>query len=138
QRIYIKYQSKVDWRSETDILQCNPLFHGCPRFDSVIYKEDNNLLAVGELHFVFHCHLTGNVLIDLVLVQPFGMTAWQPNTRTDCLIWNKLPLKNCHFIALEHIVLGILLCPIFGGQDSMHYIVDCIDEDMYLRVDNIN
>jgi hypothetical protein len=49
-----------------------------------------------------------------------------------------LPLKNCHFIALEHIVRGILLCPIFGGQDGMHYIVDCIDEDMYLRVNNIN
>ncbi|KAJ7062531.1 hypothetical protein C8F01DRAFT_1281311 [Mycena amicta] len=25
---------------------------------------------------------------------------------------------------------GALLCPIFGGKDGMHYIVDCIDEDI--------
>ncbi|KAJ6509636.1 hypothetical protein DFH09DRAFT_942461 [Mycena vulgaris] len=136
--MYVEYQSKVDWRSATDILRCNPLFHGRPRFDSMIYEEDNSPLAVGELHFVFRCHLPGNAVIDLALVRPFGTTAWQPNTRTDCLIRKELPLNNCHFIALEHVVRGILLCPIFGGQDGMHYIVDCIDEDMYLRVNNID
>ncbi|KAJ7302615.1 hypothetical protein DFH08DRAFT_635721, partial [Mycena albidolilacea] len=134
--IYVKYQSKVDWRSATDILRCNPLFHGHPRFDSVIYEEDNKPLAVGKLHFVFRCHPPGDAVIDLALARPFGTTAWQPNTRTDCPIRKKLPLNNCHFIALEHIVRGILLCPIFGGQDGMHYIVGCIDEDMYLRVNN--
>ncbi|KAJ7107587.1 hypothetical protein C8R44DRAFT_941295, partial [Mycena epipterygia] len=136
--IYMEYQSKVDWRGARDILRCNPHFHGAPRFDSVIYEDGNDSLAMGQFHFVFRCHLPGGAAIDLAMVQPYGRTAWQPNTRTDCPVRLKLPLKSCHFVALEHIVRGALLAPIFGGKDSMHYIIDCVDEDMYLRVNNID
>ncbi|KAJ7181102.1 hypothetical protein C8R46DRAFT_885957 [Mycena filopes] len=136
--VYVDYQSKVDWRSARDILRCNPHFHGEPRFDSVIYEDDNNPLAMGQFHFIFRCYLPGAVTIDLAMVQPFRRTTWQPNTRTDCPIREKLSLKNCQFIAMEHIVRGALLCPIFGGKDGMHCIIDCIDEDMYLRVNNID
>lgn len=31
-----------------------------------------------------------------------------------------------------------LLCPIFGGKAGMNYIIDCVDDDMYLSVNNIN
>ncbi|KAJ7248708.1 hypothetical protein C8J57DRAFT_1672463 [Mycena rebaudengoi] len=136
--IYVEYQSKVDWRSARDILRCNPHFHGAPRFDSVIYEDDDSSLAMGQFHFLFHCHLPGDSALDLAMVRPFRRTAWQPNSRTDCPIREILPLKGCHFIALEHIVSGALLSPIFGGEDSMHYIIDCIDEDMYLRVHNVD
>ncbi|KAJ7759514.1 hypothetical protein B0H16DRAFT_1313294 [Mycena metata] len=136
--IYVDYQSKVDWRSGRDILRCNPHFHGNPRFDSVIYEDDNNPLAIGQLHFVFRCHLPGGAALDLALVRPFRSTVWHPNTRTDCPIREKLPLKNSYFIALEHVVRGILPCPIFGGREGMHYIIDCVDEDMYLRLNNID
>ncbi|KAJ6491122.1 hypothetical protein C8R45DRAFT_928945 [Mycena sanguinolenta] len=30
------------------------------------------------------------------------------------------------FIALEHVIRGALLCPIFGGKQDMHYVIDCI------------
>ncbi|KAJ7267758.1 hypothetical protein C8J57DRAFT_1181509 [Mycena rebaudengoi] len=136
--IYVEYQSKVDWRSARDILRCNPHFHGAPRFDSVIYEDDDSSLAMGQFHFLFRCHLPGDSALDLAMVRPFRRTAWQPNTRTDCPIREILPLKGCHFIAVEHIVRGALLSPIFGGKDGMHYIIDCIDEDMYLRVHNVD
>ncbi|KAJ7115714.1 hypothetical protein C8R44DRAFT_709074 [Mycena epipterygia] len=136
--IYVEYQSRVDWRSARDILRCNPHFHGAPRFDSVIYEDGDDSVAIGQFHFLFRCQLPGGATLDLAMVQPYGRTLWQPNTRTDCPIRLKLPLKNCHFISLEHIVRGVLLAPIFGGKDGMHYIVDCVDEDMYLRINNIN
>ncbi|KAJ7261681.1 hypothetical protein C8J57DRAFT_1071747 [Mycena rebaudengoi] len=136
--IYVNYQSKVDWRSARDILRCNPHFHDAPRFDSVIYEDDDNPLAMGQFYFIFRCHLPSDAALDLAMVRPFRRTSWQPNTPTDCPIREKLSLKSCHFIALEHVVRGALLSPIFGGKDGMHYIIDCVDEDMYLRVNNID
>ncbi|KAJ7265959.1 hypothetical protein B0H12DRAFT_1046401 [Mycena haematopus] len=136
--MYVEYQSKVDWRSGRDILRCNPRFHGAPRFDSVMYEDDNDSLAMGQFHFLFRCHLPSDSALDLAMVLPFRRTAWQPNTRTDCPIRQKLPVKSSQFIALEYIVRGALLSPIFGGKDGMHYIIDCVDEDMYLRVHNID
>ncbi|KAJ7220703.1 hypothetical protein GGX14DRAFT_559495 [Mycena pura] len=134
--IYVDYQSKVDWRSARDILRCNPHFHGAPRFDSVIYEDDGNPLALVEFHFIFRCHLPSGAVLDLALVQPFHETKWQPKTRTDCPI--REISKTWKFIALEQVVRGALLCPIFGGKDGVHYIVDCIDEDMYLRLHDID
>ena len=49
------------------------------------------------------------------------------NTRTDCPIREKAPATSSAFIALEHLVRGALLCPIFGEKQGMHYIIDCID-----------
>ncbi|KAJ7344065.1 hypothetical protein DFH08DRAFT_701692 [Mycena albidolilacea] len=136
--IYVEYQSKVDWRSSRDILHCNPRFHNAPRFDCIIYETDDDLIAMGELFFVFRCHLPGNVVIDFAMVRTFRKTTWQPNTRTDCPIREKMPATAASFVTLEHVVHGTLLCPIFGGKAEMHYIIDCVDEDMYLRVNNID
>ncbi|KAJ7017193.1 hypothetical protein C8F04DRAFT_979784, partial [Mycena alexandri] len=132
--IYVEYQSHVDWRSARDILRCNPQFHDAPRFDSVIYEDGNDSVAMGQFHFLLRCHLPGGATLDLAMVQPYGRSLWQPNTRTDRPIRSKLPLKSCHFISLEHIVRGVLLAPIFGGKDGMYYVVDCVDEGMYLRI----
>lgn len=93
---------------------------------------------MGELHFVFRCHLPGNAALDLAVVRPFSKTSWQPNTRTDCPIREKKPAGTSDFIALEHVVRGVLLSPIFGGKAGMHYVIDCVDEDMYLRVNNVD
>ncbi|KAJ7637279.1 hypothetical protein DFH06DRAFT_1335954 [Mycena polygramma] len=136
--IYVEYQSKVDWRSARDILRCNSNFNHAPRFDCVIYETDDEPIAIGELKFVFRCHLPGNTALDLAMVHPFRKTSWQPNTRTDCPIREKIPTPTFKFIALEHVVRGALLCPIFGGKTGMHYIIDCVDEDMYLRINNID
>ncbi|KAJ7161962.1 hypothetical protein C8R43DRAFT_1123671 [Mycena crocata] len=115
--IYLDYQSKVDWRNARDILRCNPKFHDAPRFDSVIYETDDDPLAIGQLQFVFRAYLPSGTELDLAM---------------------QLSTQSSFFITLEHIVRGALLCPIFGARQDMHYLLDCIDEDMYLRVNNID
>ncbi|KAJ7269664.1 hypothetical protein C8J57DRAFT_318118 [Mycena rebaudengoi] len=116
--IYLDYQSMVDWRSARDILRCNPKFHGAPRFDSVIYETDDDPLAMGQLQLVFRCHLPNSTELDLAMIHPFRKTSWQPKTPTDCPIREQSSVQSSIFIALEHIVRGALLCPIFG--DGIH------------------
>jgi hypothetical protein len=100
----------------------------------VIYKDEDNPLAMGQFHFVFRCHLPGDVALDLAMVRPFRTTAWQPNTSTDCPIRELMPATTSRFAALEHVAL---LCQIFGGKAGMNYII-CVDKDIYLRINNIN
>jgi hypothetical protein len=40
------------------------------------------------------------------------------------------------FIALKHVTRGRLLCP-YLARRARFYLVDCIDEDMFLRVNEI-
>jgi hypothetical protein len=103
----------------------------------VIYETDDNPQAMGQLQLIFRCHLPNNAKLDLAMIRPFRKTSWQPKTATDCPIREQVSTQSSLFIALEHVVRGALLCPIFGVRRDMHYVIDCIDEDMYLRVNNI-
>ncbi|KAJ7637326.1 hypothetical protein DFH06DRAFT_1478800 [Mycena polygramma] len=136
--VYLDYQSKVDWRSARDILRCNPKFHNAPRYDSVIYETNDDPLAMGQLQFMFRALLPSGAELDLAMIRPFRKTSWQPKTPTDCPVREPLSPQSSLFIALEHVQRGALLCPIFGGKQGMHYIIDCVDDDMYLRVNNID
>jgi hypothetical protein len=134
--LYIEYQSTVDWRSSRDILHCNPEFNNCSRYDSIIYSAEDDPIAMGQLILVFRCFLPCNVTLDLAMIKPYRNSSWQPKTRTDC------PIREQNaggvFIALEHLVRGALLCPIFGASREAFYVVDCIDEDMFLRINGID
>ncbi|KAJ7092345.1 hypothetical protein B0H15DRAFT_905706 [Mycena belliarum] len=135
--VYLDYQSKVDWRSARDILRCNPKFHNAPRFDSVIYDTDIDPLAMGQLQLLFRVHLSTGAELDLAMIRPFCGSLWKPKTATDCPVRERAP--SAIFIALEHVVRGVLLSPIFGARpEKYYYVIDCIDEDMYLRVNNID
>ncbi|KAJ6485311.1 hypothetical protein C8R47DRAFT_1016572 [Mycena vitilis] len=136
--VYLDYQSRVDWRSARDILRCNPKFHNAARYDSVIYETDDDPLAMGQLQFMFRALLPSGAELDLAMIRPFRKTPWQPKTPTDCPVREHLSPQSSFFIALEHVQRGALLCPIFGGKQGMYYIIDCVDEDMYLRVNNID
>ncbi|KAJ6611016.1 hypothetical protein B0H10DRAFT_1810509 [Mycena sp. CBHHK59/15] len=135
--LYVNYQSKVDWKLSQDILRCNPCFHTRPRYDSIIYEAQDNDLAMGQLQLVFRCHLRQKVTLDLTMIQPYRKSSWAARTCTDCPICKWSP-GGAIFIALEHVTRGTLLCPIFGAPRQVFYVVDCIDEDMFLRVNNID
>ncbi|KAJ7642628.1 hypothetical protein DFH06DRAFT_1097369 [Mycena polygramma] len=135
--LYIDYQSKVDWKLAQDILRCNPSFHGRPRYDSVIYEAQDDDLAMGELKLVFRCHLPEKVTVDLAMIKPYRKSSWAPRTRTDCPIREWSPGTPI-FVALEHVTRGVLLCPIFRALREVFYVVDCVDEDMFLRVNKID
>ncbi|KAJ7270543.1 hypothetical protein C8J57DRAFT_1065718 [Mycena rebaudengoi] len=133
--LYVEFQSQVDWNIGRDILRCNPEFHGRRRYDSVIYEAHGDDLAMGQLELVFRCHLPRKVTLDLAMVQPYRKSTWAAKTRTDCPMrgWT----SSCIFIALQHVTRGALLCPIFGAPREIFYVIDCVDEDMFLRVNNI-
>ncbi|KAJ7811933.1 hypothetical protein B0H13DRAFT_1666520 [Mycena leptocephala] len=135
--LYVDYQSKVDWKLGRDILRCNPCFHTRPRYDSIIYESQDNDLAMGQLRLVFRCHLPQKITLDLAMIQPYRKSSWAARTRTDCPIREWSP-GNTIFIALEHVTRGTLLCPISGTSREVFYVVDCIDEDMFLRVNEID
>ncbi|KAJ7082070.1 hypothetical protein B0H15DRAFT_785946 [Mycena belliarum] len=134
--LYVDYQSKVDWKLARDILRCNPCFHTRPRYDSIIYESQGDELAMGQLVFVFRCHLPQSISLDLPLIRPYRRSTWAARTRTDCPMreWG----SGSAFIALEHVTRGTLLCPIFGAPRKVFYVVDCVDEDMFLRVNSID
>ncbi|KAJ7111336.1 hypothetical protein C8R44DRAFT_633102 [Mycena epipterygia] len=134
--LYVDYQSKVDWKLTRDILRCNPCFHTRPRYDSIIYESQDNDLAMGRLELVFRCHLPQKITLDLALIHPYRRSTWAARTRTDCPMreWG----AGSVFVALEHVTRGTLLCPIFGAPRKVFYVVDCVDEDMFLRVNDID
>ncbi|KAJ7831709.1 hypothetical protein B0H14DRAFT_2365040, partial [Mycena olivaceomarginata] len=134
--LYVEFQSKVDWNSRRDILRCNPKFHGPPQYNSVIYKAQDDDLAMGQLELVFRCHLPHKVYLDLALIHLYHKSSWVPRTRTDCLIREWSP--DSLFISMEHVTRGTLLCPIFGAPVEVFYMMDCIDADMFLCVNNID
>ncbi|KAJ7511936.1 hypothetical protein B0H11DRAFT_2268883 [Mycena galericulata] len=135
--LYVNYQSKVDWKLARDILRCNSCFHTRPRYDSVIYEAQDDDLVMGQLQLVFRCHLPQKVTLDLAMIRPYRKSSWAARTRTDCPIREWSP-GGVIFVALEHVTRGALLCPIFGAPRQVFYVVDCIDEDMFLRVNNID
>ncbi|KAJ6522057.1 hypothetical protein B0H19DRAFT_973693, partial [Mycena capillaripes] len=139
--LYVEYQSEVDWRSTRDILRCNPHFHGTPRYDCVIYSASDDPLAMGPLKLLFRCRLPENVCLDFgddisTIIACGRDSSWKPKTRTDCPIRAQASAASSKFIALTHVIRGVFLCPIFAGRAGMFYVVDCIDEDMYLRINN--
>ncbi|KAJ7215380.1 hypothetical protein GGX14DRAFT_608176 [Mycena pura] len=134
--LYVDFQSKVDWNNGRDILRCNPMFHGRQRYDSVIYEAQDDNLAMGQLQLVFRCHLPRNISLDLAMIRPYRKSSWAARTRTDCPMREWSP--GSIFIALEHVTRGALLCPIFGAPREVFYVIDCVDGDMFLRVNNID
>ncbi|KAJ7794116.1 hypothetical protein B0H14DRAFT_2392800 [Mycena olivaceomarginata] len=134
--LYVEYQSKVDWKLARDILRCNPNFHSRPRYDSIIYEAQDNDMAMGQLESMFRCHLPQKITLDLALIRPYRSSTWAPRTRTDCPVreWG----TGSAFIALEHVTRGTLLSPIFRASRKVFYVVDCIDEDTFLRVNEID
>ncbi|KAK6988973.1 hypothetical protein R3P38DRAFT_3331734 [Favolaschia claudopus] len=131
----VTYQSRVNWKSERDILRCNPNFHKRPRYDSLIFSAEDDQSALGQLALLFRCFLPRGTTLDLALVRTYRNSSFKSKTPTDCPVREKN--SSSMFIALEHVERGALLCPIFGASKEVFYVIDCIDEDMYLRVNDL-
>ncbi|KAJ6544709.1 hypothetical protein B0H10DRAFT_1970094 [Mycena sp. CBHHK59/15] len=134
--LYVEFQLKVDWNNGRDILRCNPKFHGRPRYDSIIYEAQGDKLAMGQLESVFRCHLPHKVTLDLAMIHPYWKSTWAARTHTDCPMREWGPGST--FIALEHVTRGALLYHIFGAPHKVFYVIDCVDGDMFLRINNID
>lgn len=114
-------------------MRCNPNFHGHQRYDCVIINEDSLGTAVARLHSLLRCQLPSGKVVDVALVHAFTQNKWKPHT-----LWNNCQIyaeaKESSFILMDYLIRGALLCPVFESDLRLHYLVDTIDGDMFLRI----
>ena len=124
-----------DWTEARDILRCNPDFHQRERYDCVIINDDSPGTTVARLRSLLRCRLSSGRVVDMSLIHAFTRNNWKPYT-----MWNNCQIRaearESSFVLMDYIVRGALMCPVFNSDTGLHYIVDTVDGDMFLRVNN--
>jgi hypothetical protein len=132
---HLRYQSYDDFRWCKDIVRCNPLFHGAPRFDSVI-AEDAADFRYGRLELLFRVETRSGVAHELALVTTYKSNAWKPRTVWDgCTVIEpgKAKIVSLAYLARAALVVDTNLLNPTGER---FYLDDLIDNDMFLRLGN--
>ncbi|KAK0475603.1 hypothetical protein EDD18DRAFT_1115974 [Armillaria luteobubalina] len=141
--VKVNYSSVVDWCFMTDILQCSPNFHNCPRYDFVLLKTDQGPMFA-QLVLVFECVVHGTTY-PLMLVRPFG-EAVGPITQKDhdlgfYRVRNKIE-SDPLIISIYSVIRGTLLIEDVNNQGGRpvkdYFVVDMIDADMFLRMQKLS
>ena len=131
--IVIRYQSVENWTEETDILRCNPKFHGRQRFDCVITHDDAPTLSVARLCDLFRCWLPSGNSLDIALIHRFSNSRWKPKTMWDgCRVLDEE--QSTTLVQMDYLLRGVLVSPVSDqtGERS-HYLIDSVDPDIFLR-----
>lgn len=124
-----------DWIEAHDILRCNLDFHQREQYDCVIINDDSPGTTVARLCSLLRCQLPSRKVMDIALVHAFANDKWKPNTLWDnCQI--RAESKESSFVSMDYIVRGAVVCPVFDSETRLHYIVDTIDGDMFLRINS--
>ncbi|KAJ7897727.1 hypothetical protein B0H14DRAFT_2494751 [Mycena olivaceomarginata] len=132
---HITYQSLEDWRGLRDIVRCNPSFHGYSRHDSVLVNCNSPGLSFARLCALFRCALENKRQIDVALVHEFKLSKWKPRTRWAGYQAHE-EMKDYSLLLMDYMVRGALLTPVAEkGRGNLHFLVDTIDSDMFLRAD---
>lgn len=136
--LYLKYQSKVDWTAERDILRCSSLFQGSPRHDCIIYADADTPLAFARLLAVLRVGVPNGQDIDLAMVHNFRNSKWKPQTAwKGCKVVDEQ--RSVDFIPLDCVARGALLAQARGSsRKDVYFVVDTVDDDMYLRINCID
>lgn len=134
--VKVKYESQVDWSMKTDYLRCNPSFHNRSRYDFVLTNINGNL-AFAQLVLIFVCRF-GMESYRLALVQPLDRMSQASSVESvDNALsihrWTIRHRNRCEVIPLDSIVRGAVLVK-DPGHSYDYFVIDTLDEDMYLRV----
>lgn len=133
--VALKYQSMEDWTEGTDIMRCNPKFHGSRRFDCVVIHDDAPKASVARLCDLFRCWLPGpsKNTLDIALVHHFSPSKWKPRTVWNgCRVLNEEP--DVALVQMGYLLRGALVCPVSErAREEAHYIIDSVDADIFLR-----
>ncbi|KAJ7120304.1 hypothetical protein C8R44DRAFT_623686, partial [Mycena epipterygia] len=124
-----------DWRGLRDIVRCNPSFHGHQRYDSVLFNSDSPRMKFARVFSFLRCTLESKRQFDVALVHEFRETNWKPNTP-----WTgyqvKEEVKQYSFLLMDYVIRGALLTPATdSAKEGLHFLVDTVDPDMFLRTD---
>ena len=133
--IKVKYESAVDWNIKTDYMRCSPKFNGHPWYDFVLAKIGGGLVFA-RLVFVFTCRVS-RLNYRLALVEVLDKQTRTSTRNVDKKLsihrWHIRHRKRCEVISLDCIVRGAVLV-----GDTKHtgdfFVIDALDDDMYLRV----
>ncbi|KAJ6548779.1 hypothetical protein B0H19DRAFT_1299816 [Mycena capillaripes] len=136
--VHIDFQSKVDWTAQHDILRCSESFHGRPRHDCILYNAEADPLSFARLIALLRCQVPNGRCFDLAFVQCSKKSKWKPRTQ-----W-----KGCQvveesgkpvFLPLDCVARGALLVRARGTtRNNLYFPLDTIDDDMFLRLNNID
>ena len=131
----MKYESLVDFHIKTDYLRCNPNFSGRPRYDFIIVRLQQGCIFA-QLVFAFICHVSGKNY-HLALIQPLDKKSRASTRVIDQSLsinrWNIRPRNRCEVIPLDCIVRGAVLVA-DAKYKGDYFVIDTLDEDMFLRV----
>ncbi|KAJ6493758.1 hypothetical protein DFH09DRAFT_1337978 [Mycena vulgaris] len=132
---HITYQSLEDWRGLRDIVRCNPRFHGHPRYDSILLNSDAPGMVFARISALLRCTLESTRQFDVALVQEFRQSKWKPNTNwAGCQVYEET--KQYSLLLVDYVIRGALLTPATdSGRENLHFFVDTVDPDMFLRAD---
>ncbi|KAF9491747.1 hypothetical protein BDN71DRAFT_1484072 [Pleurotus eryngii] len=126
QYLTINYESIVDWREDTNLLRCNPMFQGAPRYDHVVIKTGSPTTLgtdiIARLLMMFTI-MVNDITYDIAL---------QKDTDLQLLRLRARPRKSAEFLFLSSIIRGALVIPDFSQQGDF-FLVDTVDGDMFLR-----
>ncbi|KAI6105102.1 hypothetical protein EV401DRAFT_2060642 [Pisolithus croceorrhizus] len=67
----VNYESLVNWKLNTNHLQCNPMFHGAPWYDCAVVQLTKADVTFIHLISIFSCEIPDVCSINLALIQPF-------------------------------------------------------------------
>ncbi|KAJ7199478.1 hypothetical protein GGX14DRAFT_572859 [Mycena pura] len=141
--LYITYASKDDWKTGEDILRCNNNWYNQgPRYDWVLFNTDTPGLACARLRSLVRCKLPSGRIVDLAIVNAARASPWRPRTVWDgCEVLEESKLEDLSFLLLDWIIRGALLVPVRPVPNTaigprLHFFVDVVDNDMYLRALN--
>lgn len=133
--IQVDYESRVTWKLYTDNLRCNPLFHGAPWYDHIIYTINQAEVGFAQLQFVFVCEFMGT-RYALALVRRLDVVRTRRTVDQDlglCRVRCTNIRHASQFIPVTSIVRGALITPdVAKASDS--FVVDAVDGDMFLRL----
>lgn len=129
----------VNWHIKMDYLRCSPMFSGRPRYDFVIADRPGGLVFV-RLVLVFVCRV-GERDFHLALVQLLEKKSRAPTKIIDknlsIIRWHIRPRNRCEVIPLNCIVCGAGLVA-DKGYSGDYFVIDMLDEDMFLRVNKMS
>ncbi|KAI0633772.1 hypothetical protein C8Q77DRAFT_1218049 [Trametes polyzona] len=130
----INYASLVDWREETDLLRCNPMFYGRPRYDCIIISGAKYDYC-GRIITLFTCSVN-DTLQPMALIHPYDRRPG-PVSKLDAdlgfyRVYERARTRS-EFISLKSVIRGALLVPDFSRKGE-YLVHDLVDADMFFRI----
>ncbi|KAF7327293.1 hypothetical protein MKEN_00306800 [Mycena kentingensis (nom. inval.)] len=100
-----------------------------------MFNSADEPLACARLRALVRCRLPSGRVVDVALVRRIDSSSWRPRTDWDGR-WVFEETTSFDFLLVDHIIRGALLTPVLpkpSGRSALHFLVDVVDGDMFLR-----